>query len=308
MHPAARTSFFIVLSVSLHFAVVSFDFTAPGLPSQAPPVGVNYVSRSLHSFYPAATLLPATYPAAKPPSPLLAGQALASIPSTPQKQGKIDYSGDVTVSSPPDTVTPDLSPSLRATVNGRGLPAEILPTIKITDYADNDATDVQWTTAEGSDFGREETGLTSTSRPISSPVAEPELSLSAEAVAPVGMTAQLESSDNSRQQISHPVGERAGAAEKISTNALPRYDLNPPPHYPAVAKLRNWEGKVVFEALILKSGRVGQLTLLASSGYKSLDSAARKAIHRWQFKPAISSGIAIDSQVEIPITFSLKNL
>lgn len=293
MHPAARTSFFIVLSVLLHFAVVSFDFTAPGLPSQSNLIGVNYVSRPLNSFCP----VPATDPAVKPPLPLLNAQTPASIPSTQQNQSETDHSGDVTVSSSPDTATPDFSPSLKSMVNGRRLPAEILPIIKITDFTDNEATEVQWTNAEESDFDKGETELISTSRSHSPPVD-----------APVEIPAQLKSSASGRKQISPPVGEREGAAEKISTNALPRYDLNPPPHYPAVARLRNWEGKVVFEALILKSGRVGHLNLLASSGYKSLDSAARKAIHRWQFKPAISSGIAIDSQVEIPITFSLKNL
>lgn len=90
-------------------------------------------------------------------------------------------------------------------------------------------------------------------------------------------------------------------------NALPRYDENTPPAYPEVANLRGWEGKVIFEAQILKNGRVGRLKSISSSGYKSLDNAARKAISRWKFKPATSFGLLIDSQVEIPITFSLKD-
>ena len=89
--------------------------------------------------------------------------------------------------------------------------------------------------------------------------------------------------------------------------ALPRYDVNPPPHYPQVAKLRGWEGKVVFEALIRKNGRVGRLKIKNSSGYRSLDTAARKAISRWKFSPATSFGLPKDSEVEIPITFSLKD-
>ena len=89
--------------------------------------------------------------------------------------------------------------------------------------------------------------------------------------------------------------------------ALPRYDVNPPPHYPQVAKLRGWEGKVVFEALIRKNGRVDRLKIKDSSGYRSLDTAARKAISRWKFYPATSFGFPKDSEVEIPITFSLKD-
>ncbi len=101
-----------------------------------------------------------------------------------------------------------------------------------------------------------------------------------------------------------------GQGEKVSDqgfeSALPRYDVNPPPRYPQVAKLRGWEGKVIFEALILKNGRVGNLNILESSGYRSLDNAARKAIGRWKFRPATSFGVSLDSQVEIPVTFSLK--
>ncbi|MCW8892237.1 MAG: energy transducer TonB, partial [Deltaproteobacteria bacterium] len=91
--------------------------------------------------------------------------------------------------------------------------------------------------------------------------------------------------------------------------ALPRYDVNPRPEYPKIAKLRGWEGDVLFEVLVTKTGRVGQLQMLTSSGYRSLDNAAQKALKRWIFKPATTfGGIEIDSLVRVPIKFSLQTL
>ncbi len=123
-----------------------------------------------------------------------------------------------------------------------------------------------------------------------------------------GVKTQNEGSDNSQNSTSAATGQASNIEGQGFKDALPRYVVNTPPRYPDVAKLRGWEGKVVFEALILKNGRVGHLDILASSGYRSLDRAARKAINRWKFRPATSFGVAIDSQVEIPVTFSLRNL
>jgi protein TonB len=73
--------------------------------------------------------------------------------------------------------------------------------------------------------------------------------------------------------------------------------------------LRGWEGDVLFEVLVTKTGRVGQLQMLTSSGYRSLDNAAQKALKRWIFKPATTfGGIEIDSLVRVPIKFSLQTL
>lgn len=94
--------------------------------------------------------------------------------------------------------------------------------------------------------------------------------------------------------------------EPQSQSAAPRYDINPPPVYPRVAKLRGWEGVVRFEVFVLKDGRVGNFELLTSSGYRSLDNAAKKVLRRWKFKPATISGIQVDSHVTVPIRFSLR--
>jgi periplasmic protein TonB len=44
-----------------------------------------------------------------------------------------------------------------------------------------------------------------------------------------------------------------------------------------------------------------------SSGYRSLDRAAAKAVRRWQFDPACSAGLAVASRVVVPIRFMLTD-
>jgi len=91
-------------------------------------------------------------------------------------------------------------------------------------------------------------------------------------------------------------------------SALPRYDINPRPEYPRIAKTRGWEGVVLFDVLVRKDGRVGRMKILSSSGYRSLDNAAKKVLRRWKFVPGTTMGIPVESQVKVPIRFSLQTL
>ena len=136
-------------------------------------------------------------------------------------------------------------------------------------------------------------------------VVEPEVGV--ETFLPVGTKTQANITTDNQKAGRSLSDQNNKISERTFREALPRYDVNPPPRYPQVAKLRGWEGKVVFEALIRKDGRVGRLKMKNSSGYRSLDTAARKAISRWKFSPATSFGRPKESEVEIPITFSLKD-
>ncbi|MFK5927739.1 MAG: energy transducer TonB [Desulfuromusa sp.] len=149
--------------------------------------------------------------------------------------------------------------------------------------------------------------LETTSQPLLQALVDLDSQIGTESCSLGGITTKKEIPNSLQNQVSNS-SEQIKNKNYRFKDALPRYDVNPVPHYPQVAKLRGWEGKVVFEVLILKNGRVGQLEVLASSGYRSLDSAARKAINRWKFSPATSFGVSIDSKVEIPVTFSLKDL
>lgn len=88
--------------------------------------------------------------------------------------------------------------------------------------------------------------------------------------------------------------------------ALPDYERNPPPRYPATARRRGWEGLVLLEVRINKRGGVDSLRIQQSSGYTVLDDSAVKAVREWRFLPARVAGIAIESRAEVPIRFQLE--
>ncbi len=96
---------------------------------------------------------------------------------------------------------------------------------------------------------------------------------------------------------------RGGAA---ITRALPLYRENPAPGYPAIARLRGYQGVVLVEAEILPDGQVGQVNLRKSSGYAILDRAALSAVKSWKFEPARKSGIPYTTRAELPIRFVLN--
>jgi len=302
LNSVARFLFFIVLSVALHLAGLFFDLPLLGRAHKPQSIEVSYISRSLGSFYPMTTRI---NPPPPPLKPSLARLEPGIISEKSISKGRVtkrmsvereNPSSDIVAgennvsSSPPlilkDTMLPGrkrsdqvFSTDHKVVKNG----PVIIGSSVFTGKHMPDALVPGQLAATGESKSAAAEKSSSTERIIMSQSVDEQLALS-------------------------PVTEEKIVSWKISTDAIPRYDLNPVPHYPEVARLRSWEGKVVYEALILESGRVGHLNLLSSSGHRSLDNAARKAISHWQFKPAISSGRAIASQVEIPITFSLKDL
>jgi protein TonB len=88
-----------------------------------------------------------------------------------------------------------------------------------------------------------------------------------------------------------------------------RYDVaafhNPKPPYPLAARRLGLEGRVLLTAHVRADGRCGNVRLRASSGHELLDDAALDTVRRWRFLPARRGDAAVDSWVEIPISFRL---
>lgn len=103
------------------------------------------------------------------------------------------------------------------------------------------------------------------------------------------------------------VGKTAGESVALQVSALPRYGHHPAPSYPGIARRRGWEGTVEFNVRVLATGEVAEITLKNSSGYKSLDDAARRAIIRWRFIPAKRYGKVVESWVVVPVHFILNS-
>ena len=90
-------------------------------------------------------------------------------------------------------------------------------------------------------------------------------------------------------------------------DATPRYRSNPLPDYPYLARQRHWEGTVWLMVDVSHKGRVTALKVAESSGYGVLDKSALKSVRRWRFDPARRLGVAVNSQVRVPVEFRLEN-
>lgn len=92
---------------------------------------------------------------------------------------------------------------------------------------------------------------------------------------------------------------------------LPRSDAsgldNPKPSYPVMSRRLAEQGKVLLDVLILANGKVGDIKIKQSSGFKRLDAAALKTVKQWQFQPAKRGNQAIDYWYVQPISFSLNS-
>lgn len=88
--------------------------------------------------------------------------------------------------------------------------------------------------------------------------------------------------------------------------STPGYLKNPAPRYPELARQRGEEGLVILWAYVSALGEATRVEIRQSSGFPLLDEAAIKAVRRWKFQPARVGSMAMDSTVQIPIRFQLK--
>lgn len=81
---------------------------------------------------------------------------------------------------------------------------------------------------------------------------------------------------------------------------------SPQPHYPATARRRGQQGRVVLSVRVSPAGTPEAVVLVASSGVEALDEAARDAVRGWRFRPALDKGVAVAATVEVPVRFRLE--
>lgn len=93
---------------------------------------------------------------------------------------------------------------------------------------------------------------------------------------------------------------------KAVTEAVPLYQINPPPVYPVAARRRKQTGTAMLEVLVSPEGRVSELRLVKSSGHSSLDRAALKSVKKWVFTPGTKGTKKVEMWVGVPVVFQLK--
>jgi protein TonB len=83
------------------------------------------------------------------------------------------------------------------------------------------------------------------------------------------------------------------------------YLNNPPPQYPNLAARNGWQGTVLLKVRVLSTGRVDEVEVQKSSGFKLLDEEARATVRTWQFTPSKRGSTPIDGWATVPIEFKL---
>lgn len=101
-------------------------------------------------------------------------------------------------------------------------------------------------------------------------------------------------------------GVAAGNGLEGGREARPLASRNAPPRYPDFARRQGWQGVVLVRVVVRPDGKVKAASLFRGSGYSVLDQAALEAVRRWLFQPKISGGLAVESTIEVPVTFSLR--
>jgi protein TonB len=81
--------------------------------------------------------------------------------------------------------------------------------------------------------------------------------------------------------------------------------INKPAAYPRAAAERGEEGTVYLLTLIAPDGHPEVVRIEQSSGYPDLDRAARNAIAKWHFRPAIRGGVPVESEMREVYHFNL---
>ncbi|MGZ8244672.1 TonB family protein [Methylomagnum sp.] len=123
---------------------------------------------------------------------------------------------------------------------------------------------------------------------------------------PEPVSRPVESSNSSATAKTHATDSKRDGGAKEAGNSPAHYLQRPSPEYPAVAKRRNWEGRVVVRVKILADGSCGQAEIHQSSGHDVLDEAALEAVCKVRYAPNKRNGQAVEGWANVPINFNLE--
>lgn len=109
------------------------------------------------------------------------------------------------------------------------------------------------------------------------------------------------------RKTSGRIDEKAVAEKSAETDPVfdAAYLNNPAPIYPAGAKRRGIQGKVLLDVLVKIDGSAASVTIARSSGSSQLDEAALDAVRDWKFIPAKRSGKIVQANVIVPVEFKI---
>ncbi len=101
-------------------------------------------------------------------------------------------------------------------------------------------------------------------------------------------------------------GQEVGRGETAEVSARPLYAMNPPLHYPRLARRMGKQGVVLLEVVVSASGMVTDVKVASGSGSELLDAAALDAVRGWRFAPGLRNGRPVVMRVRVPVRFELR--
>jgi protein TonB len=101
-------------------------------------------------------------------------------------------------------------------------------------------------------------------------------------------------------------GGGSGSGEALSGLARPLGGYQVKPRYPESARRAGAQGVTTLRVRVLENGRVGEVIVEQSAGFRDLDFAAAEAVKKWRFEPARRGKEAVAVWVLLPVKFELR--
>src|SRR5579862_30873 len=133
--------------------------------------------------------------------------------------------------------------------------------------------------------------------PVTSPPAQPVLVAVAQPARPPPATTAIDSPARN---------DSVATPQTVAARARPDYRKNPAPRYPASALRRHEEGTVLLRVVVSAEGHSKRVEVKQSSGFPLLDDAAIEAVKDWEFDPARIGTVPVESEIAVPIRFTLQ--
>ncbi len=100
-------------------------------------------------------------------------------------------------------------------------------------------------------------------------------------------------------------GGGAGIGEALSGLARPLGGYQVKPRYPESARRAGVQGVTTLRVRVLENGKVGEVLVDQSAGFRDLDVAAMEAVKKWLFEPARRGKDTVSVWVMLPVKFEL---
>jgi protein TonB len=100
-------------------------------------------------------------------------------------------------------------------------------------------------------------------------------------------------------------GGGVGVGEALSGLARPLGGYQVKPRYPESARRAGAQGITTLRVRVLENGRVGEVVIDRSAGFRDLDFAAVEAVKKWLFEPARRGKTPVSVWVLLPVKFEL---